>query len=144
MPVIPSMRWADALSTAPDLGQAVAACSAALGEAPEGGFDLLCAFVSPAHEDADDLLPAIHTLRRRHLVLVASTRELALGRLRDQRISDHRAALEVAAAHRYLAARRQAHAAVLGAGALILDVEPPALPLALVARYLDIKRAGRL
>jgi len=49
------MRWADALSTAPDLGQAVAACSAALGEAPEGGFDLLCAFVSPAHEDADDL-----------------------------------------------------------------------------------------
>ncbi|MEM7356425.1 MAG: DUF58 domain-containing protein, partial [Acidobacteriota bacterium] len=40
-------------------------------------------------EDAGELLPTIHTLRRRHLVLVASTRELALGALRDQEITGH-------------------------------------------------------
>ncbi len=91
-----------------------------------------------------ELLPAIQVMRRRHLVLVASTRELALARLRDQPVTDHRAALAVSAAHLYLEARRGAHAAVRGAGAFILDVEPPELPLALVARYLDIKRAGQL
>ncbi len=95
-------------------------------------------------EFAAELLPAIQVLRRRHLVLVASTRELALARLRDQPVTDHRSALAVSAAHLYLAARRGAHAAVRGAGAFILDVEPPELPVALVARYLDIKRAGQL
>jgi uncharacterized protein (DUF58 family) len=95
-------------------------------------------------EDAGELMPAVLALRRRHLVLVASLRELALGRLRDQPVSDHRSALEVTAAHHYLAARHQAHAAVRSAGALILDVEATSLPLALVARYLDIKRAGQL
>ena len=43
-------------------------------------------------EDDDELIPAIRTLRRRHLVLVASTRELALGRLRDQPVENFRAA----------------------------------------------------
>jgi uncharacterized protein (DUF58 family) len=95
-------------------------------------------------EDAGELMPAVLALRRRHLVLVASLRELALGRLRDQPVSDHRSALEVTAAHHYLAARHKAHAAVRSAGALILDVEATSLPLALVARYLDIKRAGQL
>ncbi len=95
-------------------------------------------------EFATELLPAIETMRRRHLVLVASTRELALARLRDQPVTDHRAALAVSAAHLYLAARRGAHTQVRGAGAFLLDVEPPDLPLALVARYLDIKRAGQL
>lgn len=95
-------------------------------------------------EFAAELLPAIQVMRRRHLVLVASTRELALARLRDQPVTDHRSALAVSAAHLYLAARRGAHTQVRGAGAFILDVEPPDLPLALVARYLDIKRAGQL
>jgi hypothetical protein len=29
-------------------------------------------------------------------------------------------------------------------GAVCLDVEPPELPIALVNRYIDIKRGGRL
>jgi small ligand-binding sensory domain FIST len=49
------MTWADALSTAPDLETAVAACAKDMGPFPEGGFDLLFAFVSPAHPDLADL-----------------------------------------------------------------------------------------
>ncbi|MEM9554842.1 MAG: DUF58 domain-containing protein [Acidobacteriota bacterium] len=95
-------------------------------------------------EDTDELLPALVSLRRRHLVLVASTRELALGRLRDQPMVDLDAALEVAAAHGYLEARRLAHERVRSTGAFVLDEEPQDLPLALVSRYLEIKRAGQL
>jgi small ligand-binding sensory domain FIST len=55
MTVRESMHWGDALSTEPDLEEAVAACGAALGEAPEGGFDLLFAFASPAYPDLHHL-----------------------------------------------------------------------------------------
>lgn len=95
-------------------------------------------------EDAEELLPALESLRRHHLVVVASTRERELGAMRDQPVLDHRAALEVAAAHHYLEARERAHARIRAAGALVLDVEPRALPHRLVASYLEIKRAGQL
>lgn len=95
-------------------------------------------------EDADDLMPAVQMLRRRHLVVVASTRELALAALRDQPVLGHRQALEVTAAHHYLQARTAAHQRIRSTGAFVLDVEPPVLPHALVARYLEIKRAGQL
>lgn len=95
-------------------------------------------------EDADELLAAVQTLRRRHLVVVASTRELALAALRDQPVTDHAAALEITSAHHYLSARTEAHQRIRATGAFVLDVEPPVLPHALVARYLEIKRAGQL
>lgn len=95
-------------------------------------------------EDADELLAAVQTLRRRHLVVVASTRELALAALRDQPVIDHRSALEVTSAHHYLRARGEAHQRIRATGAFVLDVEPSVLPHALVARYLEIKRAGQL
>ncbi|MDA8016787.1 MAG: DUF58 domain-containing protein [Thermoanaerobaculia bacterium] len=95
-------------------------------------------------EDAAELLAAVRMLRRRHLVVVASTRELALTALRDQLVEEHRSALEISAAHHYLRARTEAHERVRAAGAFVVDVEPPKLPHALVARYLEIKRAGQL
>jgi len=67
-----SMRWADALSTEPRLEAAVDACAAALGEPPEGGFDLLVAFVSPAYDDLDDL-PDLLAARVPHRHLVGCT-----------------------------------------------------------------------
>jgi small ligand-binding sensory domain FIST len=45
-----AMHWADALSTAPTLGDAVAECAEGM-QAPEGGFDLLFVFASPAYRD---------------------------------------------------------------------------------------------
>jgi len=86
MPEKPSMRWADALSTAPDLEAAVAACAAALGEPPEGGHDLLFAFASPDYADLDDLpeLLARH-VPHRHLAgcsgrgIIGRGKEVELG-----------------------------------------------------------------
>jgi small ligand-binding sensory domain FIST len=69
--VIPptAMQWADALSTEPSLSDAVDACAAGLGDVPEGGFDLLVAFVSPAYDDLDDLAALLaDRVPHRHLV----------------------------------------------------------------------------
>ena len=95
-------------------------------------------------EDEGELRPTLERISRRHLVLLASTRETSLARLRDQPVTGFEQALEVAAAHHYLEARRRAHEAALGSGAMVLDVEPRQLPWNLAARYLEIKRAGAL
>lgn len=95
-------------------------------------------------EDREELLPALRTLQKRHLVLVASIRELALRRLRDQEVVGLESALEICAAHRYLEAREQAASAARASGTFVLDVEPQELAVSLAARYLDIKRAGEL
>ncbi|MBL8114679.1 MAG: DUF58 domain-containing protein, partial [Acidobacteria bacterium] len=53
-------------------------------------------------------------------------------------------ALRVASAHRYLAARRAAFDSVRERGTIAVDVTPQELPLALVNRYLEVKRENRL
>ncbi|MCG8459857.1 MAG: hypothetical protein MI919_26555, partial [Holophagales bacterium] len=95
-------------------------------------------------EDSDAVISAVNTLSRRHLVLVASSRELALRQLGEQPVRSFDAALEVAATRHYLQHRRKAHDAARSAGAFVIDVEPQDLPAALVHRYLEIKRAGQL
>ena len=95
-------------------------------------------------EDAGEIVLAVRSLSRRHLVLVASVRELSLRHLSSQPVVGFESALEVSVTHLYLEARRRAHEAVRAAGAFIIDVEPQDLPASLVHRYLEIKRAGRL
>jgi uncharacterized protein (DUF58 family) len=95
-------------------------------------------------EDEDTLGPALRLLARRHLVLFASLREAILGRALATRVDSFERALTHAAAADYLRQRALAFRRVEGWGALALDVEPAQLPVALVNRYLDIKRAGRL
>lgn len=95
-------------------------------------------------EDDDTLLPALHLMRRRHLVLFASLRERVLAQALSARVHDLDAALTHAAAADYLQARNASFSRLERSGALLLDVEPAELPLALVNRYLDIKRGGLL
>ncbi|MEM1178937.1 MAG: DUF58 domain-containing protein [Acidobacteriota bacterium] len=95
-------------------------------------------------EDAGEIVRAVQSLSRRHLVLVASIRERALRSMAQHPITGFDEALEVAAARLYLDHRRGAHEAVRAAGAFVLDVEPQELPASLVHRYLEIKRAGSL
>ena len=90
------------------------------------------------------MLPALRLLRRRHLVLVASLRDGVLSEILSAPIEDHKSALTLAATHQYLASRESSHERLKGQGVLWLDTEPGELPLRLVNRYLDIKRAGRL
>lgn len=95
-------------------------------------------------EDDDTLNPALQLLQSRHLVLFASLREAILGRALSSHVDSMERALTHAATASYLQHRELAFKRLAHHGAVCLDVEPQALPIALVNRYLDIKRTGRL
>lgn len=95
-------------------------------------------------EDAEETAPALALLRTRHLVLLASLREQALGQAIAQPLADATAARRIAAAHGLDQARRDAFARLAAKNALMVDSEPQALPAALVNRYHAVKRSGLL
>jgi len=95
-------------------------------------------------EDDDTLLPAINLLKTRHLVVLASLREAILGRALSARVDSFDRAVTHAAAADYLAQRTRIFRRIGAAGVITLDVEPERLPIALVNRYLELKRGGRL
>jgi uncharacterized protein (DUF58 family) len=95
-------------------------------------------------EDDDAILPALKLMGTRHLVVLASLREAILSRALSTRIDSFDRALTHAATADYLRARERAFQHFAGAGAICLDVEPQMLAIALVNRYLELKRSGRL
>ena len=95
-------------------------------------------------EDDDGLMPALDLLRTRHLVVLASLREAILGRALSARVDSFDRAVTHAAAADYLAQRGRIFRRIGAAGVITLDVEPERLPIALVNRYLELKRGGRL
>jgi len=95
-------------------------------------------------EDDDTLAPALRLLQSRHLVLFASLRESILTRALAGRVDTFDRALTHAATAEYLQRRELAFRRLERGGAVCLDVEPTELPIALVNRYIDIKRSGRL
>ncbi len=95
-------------------------------------------------EDSGELRHALATLRRRHLVVLASLQEEVLKEVTDGAIEGFESALQLAEAHRHLAARRIVHEAARQQGTIVLDVPPRELPVALVNRYLQIKGSGQL
>lgn len=113
-------------------------------QARQGRRALVLVVTNQRDEDDDDLRPALELLRKRHLVVLASLREVAVDALAETRIATHADALRSCAALDYLASRRRALERASGLGALQVDVPPSKLPLALAEKYLEIKRAGRL
>jgi uncharacterized protein (DUF58 family) len=95
-------------------------------------------------EDATELEPALKLLRSRHLVLLASLRERVLRELAEQPLATQQQAVEVAGAHLFAQARRDAFQRLAGRDGLLIDVEPAQLAVELVNRYRAIKRAGLL
>lgn len=95
-------------------------------------------------EDGDEISAAVRLMRRRHLVLIASLRETVLDEVLDTPIDNFDSALRVGALRHYLEARRLKDDWLNQLGVNALDVTPAQLPLSLVNRYLDIKRAGAL
>jgi uncharacterized protein (DUF58 family) len=95
-------------------------------------------------EDDDVLTPALRLLRERHLVLFASLREPSLDEALMKPVKNLDTALTHAAAQDYRHERSKALKRIEHSGTMTLDVEPRQLPIALVNRYLEIKRAGRL
>jgi uncharacterized protein (DUF58 family) len=71
-------------------------------------------------------------------------REAIIGRALGARVDTFDRAVTHAAAADYLALRERAFRRIAAAGVATLDVEPDRLPIALVNRYMELKRAGRL
>lgn len=95
-------------------------------------------------EDTDELLPALHLLRKRHLLLFASMRELALDQQLEAPVDNLEDALQYAATEQYLALRAQTLEKIRANGVLSIDVPPAQLSTGLINSYLDIKRSGAL
>lgn len=95
-------------------------------------------------DDADDLPRALGPLRSKHLVLMASLREPALNAALTEPIQHLQDATRVGAVAGYLEERQRVYDSLRGRGILTLDCEPGELPVALVNKYMEIKRAGVL
>ena len=95
-------------------------------------------------EDEAELIPALHLMRKRHLVLIASLQESSINAMIGNEVRGFDAALDYAAAQQYLNYRREAHQKIERQGVLTFDVEPDKLPINMVNRYLEIKDSGQL
>jgi uncharacterized protein (DUF58 family) len=81
----------------------------------EGKRALVIVITNFRDEDGSELGLALKLLRSRHLVLLASVRERVVGELIAQPLSSGNAAIEVASAHLYEQARRDAFRPACGA-----------------------------
>jgi uncharacterized protein (DUF58 family) len=93
-------------------------------------------------EDSAELGSALKLLRSRHLVLLASLREKIVGELVSQPLTSTGTAVEVASAHMFEQARRDAFNRLAAHDALMVDAEPQTLGIELVNRYQAAKGAG--
>jgi len=94
-------------------------------------------------EDEETLFPALALLERKHLVLFANLRESALDRVRTEPVKDLEGALRYAAAAVYERERSATTQRVQASGAILMESLPEQLAVALVNRYLELKRSGR-
>jgi uncharacterized protein (DUF58 family) len=95
-------------------------------------------------EDSSHLLPAVHLLRQRHLVLVATLREQELETRSQQPIHHLDSALGYAAYCAYLQDRALMLRTLTAQRIHLVDTTAQALPIALTNRYLDLKTSGTL
>lgn len=105
---------------------------------------LLVVLSNVRSEDNDDLLPGLHLLSKRHLVLLANLRETALDDALTGKIQDFDDALTYAGAAEFLSEREKTQQQFNNSGTQVLDVTPQELPTSIVNRYLDIKQANLL
>lgn len=95
-------------------------------------------------EDSEGLMPAIALLRRRHLVMFANLKEGVIDATLRAPVTDAASALTYAAAATYVRDREALTARMQASGVRLVDVEPQALPITLVNRYLDLKQSGAM
>lgn len=95
-------------------------------------------------EDQSDLIQALRLLREQHLVLLANLREGFFDNTLAAPVESLNDALRYLATVDFLGRRTHTHRLLTQHRVLTLDVNAPQLPLAVVNRYLEIKRAGQL
>ncbi|MEO1171921.1 MAG: DUF58 domain-containing protein [Myxococcota bacterium] len=101
--------------------------------------------VTNLRDESDESLGrSLRFASRRHLVLLASLREIALQQTLEAPIRGFEDALRYASTQHFVRERARAHAALAMAGVLHLDVAPQQLAVELVNQYLAVKASGRL
>ncbi|PCJ47426.1 MAG: DUF58 domain-containing protein [Moraxellaceae bacterium] len=95
-------------------------------------------------ENTDDLEPAIRVLQKKHLVMIANLEEPELQTVIQQPISTFKQALTYTGTIDYLDQRKVIENTLNQRGVITVNSQPSLLPVALVNRYMDIKRKGRL
>ncbi len=95
-------------------------------------------------EDADDLIPAINLLKKRHLVLLASLRETSIDEALEEPIDSLESAIKHAATQQYLSHRSKAFEKLKSTGITTMDVQPDKMTVELINTYLGIKASGTL
>jgi uncharacterized protein (DUF58 family) len=95
-------------------------------------------------EDGESLAWILPRIEKRHLLLLVSFREEEAQALASRRPSTAEETLETAAAFSYLASRRRLYQSWEHSGLLTLETTPADISSALINRYLNIKRSGRL
>ncbi len=95
-------------------------------------------------EESDELLSSLSLLKSRHLVLLASLREQALDDVVDGPVLGFNNALDNAAVHQFLIARKKVYNKVQQLNILTLDVPPEKLAISMANKYFEIKKSGTL
>ena len=95
-------------------------------------------------EDASHLVGPLLELRKKHLVVLATLQERSLQTLVSQPPNTLDDAVTCAATHLYLDERAALLAFLRSQRLQLVDATSQDLPLALVNRYLDIKKGGQL
>ena len=95
-------------------------------------------------EDGESLSWILRRVERRHLLLLVSLKEKESEFFASRRPEGSEEALETAAAFSYLASRRELYASWEHLGLLTLEASAGDLAPALINRYLQVKRSGRL
>lgn len=93
---------------------------------------------------SEALVTTVGSLRPRHLPLVVTLKNPALDAVAGMRPETAADAYRKAAAEALLGARADALARMRQVGAMVLDVEPARASGAVVERYIQLKRRGRL
>jgi uncharacterized protein (DUF58 family) len=130
------------LKSAPVPSSPVSALESALSRLHRRTFIIL---ISNFHEeDGESLSWILPRVKQRHLLLLVSMREPEVEQLavRTPRTRDE--ALETAAAFAYVASRRRLYQTWEHSGLLTLESTAGHLSSALINRYLEVKRSGRL
>jgi uncharacterized protein (DUF58 family) len=105
---------------------------------------LVVVMTNSRDEDQADLAQALRLLREKHLVLLANLREAYFDTTLAAPVGAFDEALRYLATLDFLEKRTHAHRLLTQHRVQTLDVTAPQLPLAVVNRYLEIKRAGQL
>jgi uncharacterized protein (DUF58 family) len=130
------------LKSAPVPSSPFSALESALSRLHRRTFIIL---ISNFHEeDGESLAWILPRVKQRHLLLLVSLREPEVEQLAARTPRTRDEALETAAAFTYLASRRRLYQTWEHSGLLTLESTAGHLSSALINRYLEVKRSGRL